>query len=430
MAFVGLIPILLSDKDFLLSFPTNLFKTFWYWCLETPLTFTVLIKQTLLTLIVSNWITLTILTIILYATYYYKFIVEQPKLYYVPTQKNEQLLKGCHSLQRYFWPSFWCVNRHLQILTYFWKHNVAARRINVYREMFTLSDSQQVALDWVSPKLEDGRNEDNIPTILLFHTIVGSTDNVLEFLHRARDEGYRAIVFNRRGHGNVKLTQPCFSVVGNADDVRQVVKYIQTKLPKSPLVIVGLSAGAGLLLRYLGEEGNNCNIVSAAALCPGYDMQKPTFYDHIHSAYQHWLMWDINQFFFFPNRQILESKFPQDFLNSTKAKTLLEFIQRAYKFAGFNTLEEYYAKTNPMVVAHNISVPLLVINANDDPVCAGKSIEYDLYKNNLNTILALTKRGGHLCHYEGVFARCWLEDACFDFIKSSLNCHQMKLKRE
>ena len=63
--------------------------------------------------------------------------------------------------------------------------------------------------------------------------------------------GWRGCVINRRGCGNI-LKSPNFNLMGNFQDVRTCVKIIKDKYPDSYLTMVGISAGSGLLITYLG----------------------------------------------------------------------------------------------------------------------------------------------------------------------------------
>ena len=70
---------------------------------------------------------------------------------------------------------------------------------------------------------------------------------------------------------------PRFNLLGDTHDLRHAVKHIADKVeslrPGSPLFLVGISAGSGLLVRYLGEEGPRSLFTAAASLCPGYDLR-------------------------------------------------------------------------------------------------------------------------------------------------------------
>ena len=59
---------------------------------------------------------------------------------------------------------------------------------------------------------------------------------------------------NRRGHAGLHLTSPSFNVMGEAKDTAAQVEAVRNRFPDSSyLAMVGISAGSGLLVTYLGK---------------------------------------------------------------------------------------------------------------------------------------------------------------------------------
>ncbi|KAF3677254.1 putative embryogenesis-associated protein EMB8-like [Capsicum annuum] len=56
------------------------------------------------------------------------------------------------------------------------------------------------------------------------------------------------------------------------EDIRKVIDHLHTQYHQAPLFVVGLSFGANLLVKYLGEEGFNTAIAGAAAVCSPWDL--------------------------------------------------------------------------------------------------------------------------------------------------------------
>ena len=53
---------------------------------------------------------------------------------------------------------------------------------------------------------------------------------------------------------------------------RRVVKMVQERYPSSELLAAGWSLGGNILVRYVGEEGDQCPISAAASLCNPLDL--------------------------------------------------------------------------------------------------------------------------------------------------------------
>ena len=92
-------------------------------------------------------------------------------------------------------------------------HNVIlyVRMVYLYREVLTLSDGGEVALDWgvmTDATTHLGSGEDrNLPVLLILPGLTGSSTGTIA-MHLSLDgiaTGYRPVVFNQRGNGGIKL---------------------------------------------------------------------------------------------------------------------------------------------------------------------------------------------------------------------------------
>ena len=57
----------------------------------------------------------------------------------------------------------------------------------------------------------------------------------------------------------MRLTSPNFNLMGDAEDTRLMVEHVMETWPASSyLAMVGISAGSGLLITYLGKVRDTC----------------------------------------------------------------------------------------------------------------------------------------------------------------------------
>ncbi len=84
-------------------------------------------------------------------------------------------------------------------------------------------------------------------------------------------------------------------------------------------------------------------------------------------------------------------------------KTLAEFESSYYEMAGYVDYDSYNQATNPIYVFENVTIPLLILNAEDDPVCHIKNFEpyKDMIRQMPNIAVVTTKKGSHCGFYEG-----------------------------
>lgn len=73
------------------------------------------------------------------------------------------------------------------------------------------------------------------------------------------------------------------------------------------------------------------------------------------------------------------------------------------KFHGYNSLKEYYEEESCMRYLHRIYVPLMLVNAADDPLVHESllTIPKSLSEKRENVMFVLPLHGGHLGFFEG-----------------------------
>ena len=75
-------------------------------------------------------------------------------------------------------------------------------------------------------------------------------------MRAAHRRGWRCCVFLRRGHAARRLSSPSFNLMGEARDTRLQLEAVTNNFPhRQFLGMVGVSAGSGLLITYLGMVG-------------------------------------------------------------------------------------------------------------------------------------------------------------------------------
>lgn len=193
--------------------------------------------------------------------------------------------------------------------------------------------------------------------------------------------------------------------MGSTDDLREQLEHIRALFPASPLHAVGVSAGSGLLVRYLGEEGPRSLIRVGVAYCPGYDIR--VAFRRTMPFYSRAITKELQRALVLPNAAVLDRS--PGFRACLAARDLAEFHEQLYALAGRSNADDYFAHSNPMLVAERIAVPLLVVNADDDPVCVADNARdhIELIKRIPNALLVQTERGSHCAHFEGWSARSW-----------------------
>lgn len=336
---------------------------------------------------------------------------EVPKLYCKPDGYLKDILDQLPQLSQKYRPTPWLSNTHAHLL-YF--DLIKKRFVHLEYdliEQLEMQDGGITGIAWYGLHLPS-----ETPTIVVMHTITGSPESMRELVRDLHDyTGWRIALCLRRGHADLPLTVPQMNLFGSTADLKEQISYIQHKFPKSNLYGVGSSAGTGLLVRYLGEEGDKTPLKATFALCPGYNTELG--FANVHPVYSKIMTQKLFKRFIVPYRQTWSST--ESVAEVLQTKTLVEFEKAYFALAGFESYESYTQATNPIYVFENIKVPLLILNAEDDPVCHIKNFyPYQQTIESMDDVAVITtKKGSHCGFYEGLHSRSWATKLISDFLK-------------
>jgi uncharacterized protein len=346
-----------------------------------------------------------------------------PNLSYQPQGVFAKLVPELKYLHKKYCPTLWLSNPHAQMLYFdlFKRHRI---RLNYDAlEQLTMQDGGTTAIAWYGKHMSCAT-----PTIVLMHTLTGTSDTMRELvqdLHRYT--GWRIALCLRRGHGDLPLTVPKINLLGSTEDLREQISHIQRQYPDSDLYAVGTSAGTGLLVRYLGEAGRNTPFKAAFALSPGYNSESG--FALVHPLYSNLMTKKLFKAFVQPYRHT----WPWDQLQHLrKAKSLAEFDQCYFRMAGFEDYQSYAQAVNPIYVMQDVQIPLLLLNAKDDPICRIDNLSP--YKQRLaimpNILVVTTEKGSHCIFYQGFSkTRSWATRLIADYFREYALLEHVKKPR-
>ena len=335
---------------------------------------------------------------------------EQPKLYFNPQGEFKAIFDQLPQLHRKYRPTPWLSNTHAHLL-YF--DLIKKRSIHLKYDQIdqlTMQDGGITGIAWFGMDLPP-----ETATIVVMHTITGTPDSMRELVQDLHQyTGWRIALCLRRGHAGLPMPVAKINLFGFTADLREQLDYIQEKYPVSPLYGMGSSAGTGLLVRYLGEQGIDTPLKAAFALCPGYNTELG--FKHVHPFYSKMMTKKLFQKFVEPYRQTWQNT--ASLSKVMQSKTLLDFEQAYFEMAGFQDYDSYNQSTNPIYVFENIEIPLLVLNAEDDPVCHIRNFEpYKSVVSQMRSVAVVTtKKGSHCGFYEGLReTHSWAAKLAADF---------------
>jgi uncharacterized protein len=262
------------------------------------------------------------------------------------------------------------------------------------------------------------------PLVLLLHGLEGSarSNYAYETYRQLAARGIRSMGMNYRScSGEMNRTKSLYHA-GKTDDVNLVVNWLMERRPGLRLGLVGFSLGANLLLKYLGEKGQNTAVRAAAAVSPPFNLGRiaDTFEQGEGRRYGKRFMRDLQK------KALAHARLNGneiDLQRILSVKSMREFDDAfTAPLHGFKDAAEYYALNSSLHFIADIRVNTLVIRAMDDPMFAN-DIPYAALAANEFIFPALTPYGGHVAFAEGndpFHFRYWAERQAARYLAAHL----------
>ncbi|KAL6962042.1 hypothetical protein U1Q18_036998 [Sarracenia purpurea var. burkii] len=193
----------------------------------------------------------------------------------------EGVASKCRILHGRYLATPWLSSPHIQttFLNFFGKPPIFSYR----RQLFHASDGGTIALDWLlnNDVPEDGTHmnnsiskDDTTPIMVVIPGLTSDSASayIKHLAFNTAKKGWNVVVINHRGLGGVSTTSDCFYNAGWTEDTRDILDYLHGEYVKAPLFAVGTSIGANILVKYLGEDGENVPVAGAVAICSPWDL--------------------------------------------------------------------------------------------------------------------------------------------------------------
>jgi predicted alpha/beta-fold hydrolase len=198
---------------------------------------------------------------------------------------------------------------------------------------------------------------------------------------------------------------------------------------RAPLVAVGFSLGANVLLKLLADEGDEAPLDAAATVSAPYDLARCAAsldrWDSLTAAYRLRFVFGLRR-----KAHAKASRHPGriDLERIRRSLSLRNFDDAVTApLHGYTGAADYYARASAGAAAvAKIRRPTLLVSAADDPMVPEASFPRQAAAENPFVVAALSRHGGHVGFVAGSLRapRFWAEETAIDWLAQVLATHR------
>lgn len=233
---------------------------------------------------------------------------------------------------------------------------------------------------------------------ILFHGLCGchASPYMQRTASKLRRNGIRVMRPDARGFGSSTLISRTHLHGGCSQDVMSTVEFAHRESPLSKISLVGYSLGGNMMLKALGEWGDNFPryVDSAIAVSPPIDLgvASANLKNNGNRIYDHYFMRRLRKRLAFRRARV--ANLADNGLFPVPNKLVHFDDQFTAPLWGFNGAREYYEKSSAGPLLKHIQIPTILVAAKDDPI-----VPFHIYNDfgMSNYVERVnTNHGGHL----------------------------------
>ena len=255
--------------------------------------------------------------------------------------------------------------------------------------------------------------------VVLVHGLEGSSQSgyMKSMAQAALVAGFAAHRFNMRSCGGTEALCPTTYHSGLTGDLLFVLRQLAQQGP-APIFLVGYSLGGNVALKLAGEQGEEAPALLAGvcAVSTPIDLAgcARCLEAPVNRIYEQRFLRKLKRRIRVKHRYLPE-RYPLDGLNGLAS--IREFDERftAPGF-GFRDAAHYYETQSAGRFLDRVRIPVLLIQARDDPVIPFDIFEHPVFRQNPHLQLLAVERGGHLGFLSRRRPRFWADRVIIEWI--------------
>ena len=272
--------------------------------------------------------------------------------------------------------------------------------VSYRREVWQSPDGDCLGGDFAQPEPEAAA----APVLVLFHGLEGSSRShyALALMHEAGARGWRALVVHFRGCGGLPNRRPRAYHSGDSEEADWILRSVAARWPAAGVHAAGVSLGGNVLSKWLGERAEDARLLRAAAvvsvpfdLVAGGRSLARGFNRAVYGRY----------FLRSMRRKALafDRAFPGrvDAARAAASRDLQEFDEAfTAPLHGYRGAMHYWQAASARPWLPSVAVPLLALNARDDPFVPAESLPTPASVSR-HVRLEQPEHGGHAAFVRG-----------------------------
>lgn len=260
-------------------------------------------------------------------------------------------------------------------------------------------------------------------TVVLVHGLEGSSYSgyVIGNANHLYAAGCNVVRMNMRNCGGTDALSPTLYHSGMSGDVLAVLRWLIAR-GHTHVVLAGYSMGGNLVLKAVGELGADApaQLLGAVAVSPPMDLRESA--DALHRwtnrIYERRFLRNLLARY---RRKV--QLFPSVFSmrDAAKVRSIRDFDEHLMTpHCGFSGADDYYARAGSSRVLDRITVPTLVLHAQDDPFIRLTPETHTKLEANPHITLLEPEHGGHCAFLENsteAYDGRWAEQVLLRFVQ-------------
>jgi uncharacterized protein len=301
-------------------------------------------------------------------------------------------------------------NPHAQtILAHYWRRPGSETRYPAVRRLFRSEPAVEVLVETQRPARE-ARGE-----IVMVHGLEGSSqaDYMRSLAAAALSAGFAAHRFNLRTCGGTERHCQTLYHAGLTCDLLSVLRRLHSE-GRAPAILVGFSLGGNVVLKLAGELGAAappliravCGISTPLDLAAcARRMAQPD-----NRLYERRFVMRMKA------RLAATGRYPYAEIRNFSSVIEIDDRITAPSF-GFGNAANYYRTQSASLYLSSLHVPVLLLQAKDDPLVPFETFETPQVRGNHRIRLMATDHGGHLGFLSRRAPRFWADSAVMAWVE-------------